>query len=87
MFAPIKLEFYCSFHKRQYRLTIISFLDNIRNMMTSFHNDATESVWRGEFTKKLPNQIQAVARRSAQHSYQRSMSDVFCVECLARGTC
>ncbi len=32
-------------------------------MITSFHNDATESIWRGEFTKKLPNQIQAVARR------------------------
>ena len=32
-------------------------------MITSFHNDATESIWRGEFTKNLPNQIQAVARR------------------------
>jgi proteic killer suppression protein len=32
-------------------------------MITSFHNDATESIWRGEFTKKLPSQIQAVARR------------------------
>ena len=32
-------------------------------MITSFHNPATESVWLGEFTKKLPNQIQAVARR------------------------
>jgi len=32
-------------------------------MITSFHNNATESIWRGEFTKNLPNQIQAVARR------------------------
>jgi len=32
-------------------------------MITSFHDDATESIWRGEFTKKLPSQIQAVARR------------------------
>ena len=32
-------------------------------MITSFHDDATESIWRGEFTKKLPNQIQSVARR------------------------
>ncbi len=32
-------------------------------MITSFYNDATESIWRGEFTRKLPNQIQAVARR------------------------
>jgi len=32
-------------------------------LITSFHDDASESVWKGEFTKKLPNQIQAVARR------------------------
>ena len=32
-------------------------------MITSFHDDATESIWQGKFTKKLPNQIQAVARR------------------------
>ncbi len=32
-------------------------------MITSFHDEATESVWQGNFTKKLPNQIQAVARR------------------------
>lgn len=32
-------------------------------MITSFHNEATEQVWRGVFTKKLPNQIQEVARR------------------------
>jgi toxin HigB-1 len=32
-------------------------------MISSFHNEATEIVWQGYFTKKLPNQIQAIARR------------------------
>ena len=32
-------------------------------MITSFSDDATDSIWNGNFTKKLPNQIQAVARR------------------------
>jgi len=32
-------------------------------MITSFHNGAAEHVWQGYFTKKLPNQIQAIARR------------------------
>jgi len=32
-------------------------------MISSLHDDATESIWRGEFTKKLPNQIQSVAQR------------------------
>ena len=32
-------------------------------MITSFSDDATESIWNGNLTKKLPNQIQAVARR------------------------
>ena len=32
-------------------------------MITTFQNDAAESVWRGYFTKKLPNQIQEMARR------------------------
>jgi proteic killer suppression protein len=32
-------------------------------MIRSFHTDATASVWEGRFTKKLPNQIQAMARR------------------------
>lgn len=46
-----------------YRLTIISSCDIICGMITSFLGDATEFVWQGNFTKKLPNQIQAVARR------------------------
>ena len=32
-------------------------------MITSFHNEQTEAIWSGRFTKKLPNQIQEVARR------------------------
>ncbi len=32
-------------------------------MITTFHNEATEQVWNGNFTKKLPSQIQAIARR------------------------
>jgi proteic killer suppression protein len=37
--------------------------DMLPAMITSFQDEATESVWNGSFTKKLPNQIQAVARR------------------------
>ena len=32
-------------------------------MITAFHDGDTEKVWRGEFSRRLPNQIQAVARR------------------------
>ncbi|MFN4003337.1 MAG: type II toxin-antitoxin system RelE/ParE family toxin [Hylemonella sp.] len=32
-------------------------------MITSFRDEAAEAIWQGRFTKKLPNQIQAVARR------------------------
>ncbi|MBV5310866.1 type II toxin-antitoxin system RelE/ParE family toxin [Chromatium okenii] len=32
-------------------------------MIISFHTDATETVWQGRFTKKLPSQIQEIARR------------------------
>ena len=32
-------------------------------MIISFHNEQTEAVWSGRFTKKLPTQIQEVARR------------------------
>ena len=45
------------------RLPILSLHDNIRSMIASFHDAATETVWKGCFTKKLPNQIQEVARR------------------------
>ncbi|MGH8472036.1 MAG: type II toxin-antitoxin system RelE/ParE family toxin [Gammaproteobacteria bacterium] len=32
-------------------------------MIVTFHDDETRKVWEGEFSRKLPNQIQAVARR------------------------
>lgn len=32
-------------------------------MITTFHHEAAEKVWQGHFTRKLPNQIQAIARR------------------------
>ena len=32
-------------------------------MITTFLDDETRKVWEGEFSRKLPNQIQAVARR------------------------
>jgi proteic killer suppression protein len=32
-------------------------------MISTFHDTATETVYNGRFTKKLPTQIQEVARR------------------------
>jgi len=32
-------------------------------MITTFHDDETRKIWEGMFSKKLPEQIQAVARR------------------------
>ncbi|WP_340124610.1 type II toxin-antitoxin system RelE/ParE family toxin [Methylobacter svalbardensis] len=32
-------------------------------MITTIHDDETNRAWAGEFSKKLPVQIQAVARR------------------------
>jgi toxin HigB-1 len=32
-------------------------------MIKSFGSKATEAIWKGQFTKGLPNQIQQVARR------------------------
>jgi len=32
-------------------------------VITTFHDSETEKVWRGEFSRRLPNQIQATARR------------------------
>lgn len=32
-------------------------------MILSFKDNETEKVWKGEFSKKLPQQIQKVARR------------------------
>lgn len=32
-------------------------------MIVSFHDNETEKVWKGEFSRKLPHDIQQVARR------------------------
>ena len=32
-------------------------------MITSFYDEETRKVWQGEFSRRLPNQIQAIARR------------------------
>ncbi|MDP2752738.1 MAG: type II toxin-antitoxin system RelE/ParE family toxin [Rhodocyclaceae bacterium] len=32
-------------------------------MITAFHDSETKKVWCGEFSRRLPNQIQATARR------------------------
>ncbi|RFC32909.1 MAG: proteic killer suppression protein [Candidatus Nitrotoga sp. SPKER] len=32
-------------------------------MITDFHDEETHKVWLGEFSRRLPNQIQQVARR------------------------
>ena len=32
-------------------------------MIASFHDNETLKIWEGEFSRRLPNQIQAVARR------------------------
>jgi len=32
-------------------------------MITTFHDDETRKLWEGQFSRKLPEQIQATARR------------------------
>jgi plasmid maintenance system killer protein len=32
-------------------------------MIASFHDNETLKIWKGEFSRRLPNQIQAIARR------------------------
>ena len=60
----------------------VSLDDNIAiryalEMITSFRDEATETVWKGEFTKKLPNQIQSVARRKLRMvNNARSINDL-----------
>lgn len=44
-------------------LTILSPSDSIKRMMVAFHDEETRKVFAGEFSKKLPSHIQAVARR------------------------
>ena len=42
-------------------------------MITDFHGEETLKVWSGEFSRRLPNQIQEVARRKLRmlHNVQR----------------
>ena len=42
-------------------------------MITDIHDEETRKVWIGEFSRRLPNQIQAVARRKLRmlHNAQR----------------
>jgi proteic killer suppression protein len=42
-------------------------------MITDFHDEETLKVWRGEFSRRLPNRIQDVARRKLRmlHNAQR----------------
>jgi len=32
-------------------------------MITDFHDEETQKIWLGEFSRRLPNQIQDIARR------------------------
>jgi len=42
-------------------------------MITDFHDEETLKVWQGEFSRRLPSQIQEVARRKLRmlHNAQR----------------
>ena len=42
-------------------------------MIINFHDEETLKVWQGEFSRRLPNQIQEVARRKLRmlHNAQR----------------
>ena len=44
-------------------LTILSFCVSTCCMIASFHDNETQRIWEGQFSRRLPNQIQAVARR------------------------
>jgi proteic killer suppression protein len=35
----------------------------LTTMITNFHDEETSKVWQGEFSRRLPNQIQQIARR------------------------
>jgi proteic killer suppression protein len=46
-------------------------------MISSIHDDETNRVWKGEFSKKLPVQIQSVARRKL-----RMINNAKCIDDL-----
>lgn len=44
-------------------LTILTFIISIISVIVSFASRETEKIWNGEFSKKLPVDIQRIARR------------------------
>lgn len=46
-------------------------------MIMDFHDEETLNVWRGDFSRRLPNQIQDVARRKL-----RMLHNAQCIEDL-----
>ena len=46
-------------------------------MIRSIHDDETNKVWKGEFSRKLPVQIQSVARRKL-----RMINNAKCIDDL-----
>ena len=44
-------------------------------MITSFQNNETRKVWEGEFSRSLPGQIQAMARRKLRMLHNAQSSD------------
>ena len=46
-------------------------------MIKSFANKETEEVWNGEFSSKLPNEIQKIARRKLRmHNNSQTLNDL-----------
>lgn len=56
---------------------LLSYCDSIGFMIASFQDDETRKVWEGERSRKLPLQIQAVARRKLRMlNNARSVADL-----------
>jgi proteic killer suppression protein len=48
-------------------------------MIITFHDDETRKVWEGEFSKKLPEQIQSVARRKLRMINNAKQIEDLCI--------
>jgi toxin HigB-1 len=46
-----------------YLLTLLTFCVSILTMIASFYDNESRKIWEGEFSRRLPTQIQSVARR------------------------
>lgn len=46
---------------------MLPFCVSILSMIASFHDSETQKIWEGQFSRRLPNQIQAVARIDDLH--------------------